>query len=128
MSCDRHRNQRGTTLIEAVVAVGLFAIGAATMSKLMAEQMRMQVTNGTATTAIALAEQELEDIRALDYAEIASRSAEAVVGRITYKRDTIVQNDRPGPNMKTVTATVRWNEPLGEKTYSLYAIYTAVSR
>lgn len=128
MRLRRVSDQRGTTLIESVVALGLFAIGAATISTLMTHQLRLEVTNGTATTAIALAERELEDLRAVDYADINSRSKSMVVGGARYDMQTTVRNNQPRPNMKEITAKVSWTEPIGRKEYSLYAIYTQVSR
>lgn len=124
----RDAAERGSTLIETMVALGLFLTSAAGISSLMTHQLRMEVTNGTATTAIALGEQEMEDLRSLDYADIASRQKTKVVGNRSYALQTTVQPNTPAANMKTITVRASWIEPLGPKSTSLYAIYTAVSR
>lgn len=128
MNSRRLRSQRGTTLVESLVAVVLFALAARAMGILFSQQFRMQGTNFTTTTAIALASKELEDLRALDYPNVASRSSTATAGAITYTIQTTVVADSPQPNLKTINASVTWTEPSGPKTYSLYAIYTDVTR
>jgi hypothetical protein len=114
--------------MESLVAVVLFALAARAMGILFTQQFRMQGTNFTTTTAIALASKELEDLRALDYPNIASRSSTATTGAITYNIQTTVVADSPQPNLKTINASVTWTEPSGPKAYSLYAIYTDITR
>ncbi len=121
-------NERGATLVESLVAVLIFALAARATGILLTQQLRLQVTNATATTAIALASKEFEDLRALDYPNIASRSSTTRVGSITYNVQTTVVADSPQPNVKSITATVTWTEPSGAKTYSLYGIYTDITR
>lgn len=123
----RSRNQRGTTFVEALVALSLFGVGAAAVANLLSQHIRMQGTNGTTTAAISLAEEELEDIRALEYADITSRWAVQVVGGTTYGLQTNVVANAPEANMKTIQTTVTWAEPSGAKEYALYAIYTDVT-
>lgn len=109
------------------MALALFGVAAAAVGDLLSHHIRMQGTNGTTTTAISLAEEELEDIRALDYADITSRWAVQVVGGISYGLQTNVAADWPEANMKTIQTTVTWSEPSGAKEYALYAIYTDVT-
>jgi len=119
--------QRGTTLIECLVAIVLFALAAAAVGDLLTAQIRMQGSNGTTTTAISLAAGELEDVRALHYEDMASRSSTNVVGGMAYTLDTGVVANSPQPNMKTVRTTVLWTEPTGAKSYTVHAIYTNVT-
>lgn len=121
------RNQRGTTLIECVVAIVLFAIAAAAIGDLLTEQIRMQRSNGTTSTAISVAAGELEDVRTLNYADMANRSSTTVVDGVTYNLETSVAANAPQQNMKTVHTTVVWTEPTGAKSYTLHSIYTDVT-
>jgi prepilin-type N-terminal cleavage/methylation domain-containing protein len=130
MSCRRIRAQRGATLIESLVAVGLFGIAAAAISNLLIQHIGAERTNGTTTTAIAIAEAELESIRSLDYADIASRTIDPTpaTGSPTYHIRTTVVADSPAPSLKSITTQVSWTEPVGAHSVSLYAIYTDVTR
>lgn len=128
MTCNAHRNQRGNTLVESLVALALFTLMAAAIGDLLAQQIRFQGTSGTTTTAIGLAEQELEDLRSMSYDAIASRSASSVVGGATYQVDTTVVLNSPERNMKSITAHVSWTDAIGAQNYALYAIYTDVKR
>lgn len=124
------RTQAGATLIESLVALALFGIAAASIGNLLTQHVRRQRTNGTTTTAIALAESELEAIRSFDYPSIASRTIDPTpaAGSPTYHIQTTVVADSPAPSLKTVTTQVTWTEPAGAQSVSLYAIYTDVTR
>lgn len=115
-------------MIESLVALTLFALTAAAIGSLMTWEIRLQGTNGTTTAAISLAEKEFEDLRSLDYGTIASRSAVRAVGGAKYTMQTTVVPDSPAPYMKTITTNVTWTEAIGSQSYSLYAIYTDVTR
>lgn len=128
MNCKRRDSERGVTLIESIVALALFLIGAAAISNLLVGHIRQKGSNLAATTAIVVAQRELEDLRAVDYAEIKTRSSTKTFGGLTYTLATTVTSDSPAPNMKTIQTQVTWPEPTGSKTYVLYAIYTAIKR
>ena len=122
------QDARGVLLIETIVALGLFALGVATMGGFMVHQIRAAGSNRYYTEAYTLAEQELEDLRALEYQDIAPRSSESAVGGMTYKIESKVKSGDPGPNMKGIKVTVTWNEPGGKKNVELRTIYTAIKR
>ena len=124
----RFRNQRGVTLAESLIALALLGIAVSAIGDLIVQQVRLEGNNGTTTTAIALAEAELEDMRALHYDDMLSRSSTSVSGGTTYTLQTSVVADSPAPNMKTVSTTVTWAEALGARAYAMYAIYTNVTR
>ena len=122
--------QRGATLIESLVALGLFGVAAAAVGTLLTQHIRVERTNGTTTAAIAVAEAELESIRSLDYPSIATRAFDPTpaAGRPAYHVQTTVVADSPAPSLKSITTQVNWTEPAGAKSVSLYAIYTDVTR
>ena len=56
----RWSGTRGASLIETLVALGLFAVTAATMSRFLVNQIRSSSTNHLQTVAYALAAESLE--------------------------------------------------------------------
>lgn len=127
-SAIRTRNERGATLIETVVAVGLFALTAATMSDFLLHQIRAGSSNYSYSKAYAIAAEEFEDIRALSYESIASRASTVEEGAVTYTVETTVAEDTPAPNMKQITVEVSWVEPGGARNVKVRSIYTSVRR
>jgi type II secretory pathway pseudopilin PulG len=131
MSCRRHRRtQRGATLIESVVALGVFGMVATAAGALLTQHIRGQRTNGTTTAAITVAEAEMESLRSLDYPDIAARTFDPTpaAGSPAYHVKTTVVADSPAPSLKSITTQVTWTEPAGVKAISLYAIYADVTR
>jgi type II secretory pathway pseudopilin PulG len=118
-------NQHGSTLVESLVALSLLGLTAAAIGNLLSREISLDATNGTSTTAISLAEQELEDLRAQDYDAVASRSSTNTVDGATYNVQTTVVPDSPAPDMKSVTTTVTWTDVRGPQSYDVYTIYGA---
>ena len=122
------RDQRGVSLIETVVSLGLFALSAATMGDFLVQQVRANTGNYNHTTAYSLAAEEFEGIRSLDYDDIVSRTTTHDDGAIRFTVDTTVLPNNPDVNMKQITVDVGWNEPGGSKHVTLQSIYTSVRR
>jgi len=110
------------------VALGLFALTAATMGDFLRQQIRTGGANDNYSTAYSLAAEEFEDIRALPFDEITSRTASLSQGTITFAVDTAVVDNTPSPNMKRITVNVNWKEPTGTQNVTVHSIYTAVRR
>ena len=107
----RVRNRRGFTLIEIMVAVTLLSIGLLGMAGLTVGIMRGNSLSNQVTTATALAQAKMEDIKRVGYSG-ATESTEdynAISGYPLYKRATEIDVDTPDLKMKTVTITVSWN-------------------
>lgn len=131
MRADRRRcltGQDGVSLIETLVALGLFAVALGTMGQFMVHQVRSGATNSRYTDAYTLAVQELEDLRMLEYEDMASREKNKTVEGQKYVLTTTVKTGDPGPLMKSIKVKIKWAEPGGEKHVSLQTIYTAVKR
>ena len=125
MPCKPHRNDRGSMLLEALVSICLLGIGMAALSGLMVQHTRAAGTNHLLTTAIALGEQELEDLRSQDYnTGLVSRTTTSTLGITTYTITTTVTADTPALNMKTVNTNVTWSGLNGSQSYALNTIYT----
>jgi prepilin-type N-terminal cleavage/methylation domain-containing protein len=131
MSCRRDSGtQRGATLIESLVALGVFCVVAAAVGSLLTQHISSERTNGMTTAAITVAEAELESLRSLDYPDIATRTFDPTpaAGSPAYHVQSIVVADSPAPSLKAITTQVTWTEPAGSKSISLYAVYTDVTR
>lgn len=122
------RSQRGATLLETVVAVGLFALTAATMGDFLRQQIRTGGVNANYSTAYSLAAEEFEDMRALPFDEVASRTSTLSQGSVTFAVDTAVADNTPDINMKRITVNVNWKEPDGPQNVTVHSIYTSVRR
>ena len=130
MNSRARRTQRGATLVESLVALGVFGVVAAAVGNLLTQHIRGERTNGTTGTAVTIAEAELESIRSLDYPSIVSRTFDPTpaAGSPSYHVQTTVIADSPAPSLKSITTQVSWTEPAGTKSVSLYAIYTDITR
>jgi Tfp pilus assembly protein PilV len=124
----RRLGNRGVTLIETVVSLGLFAVSVGVMGQFLVHQIRAAGANDRYTTAYAIAERTLEDMRALRYADMASGSEETTSDGMRYDVTTTVDEDDPEANMKRIDVHVAWNEPSGAKDVALETIYTSITR
>lgn len=124
----RLRSQRGMSLIETVVALGLFAMTAATMSKFLVSQIRFASNNNLQTKAYSLAEDQLESIRALRFNDMAASSKQVNVGAVKYTVATAVSDDTPANGLKTINVAVTWTDNTGPKNVAVSTIYTEVRR
>jgi len=116
--------QRGISLVETLVALSLFGITAGTMGSYLVQQIRLCSSNYLYTQAFALAETELESIRAQPFADIAAASKTTRVGEATFTLATQVLNDTPSAGLKRVTVNVNWNDTQGPRNVAVQAIYT----
>lgn len=124
----RLRSTRGITLIETVVALGLFAMTAATMSQFLVHQIRAASTNNLYTRAYALAEEQLEATRALRFNDMIGTSKNVTVGGTIYTVATQVDDDQPSNGLKKIKVDVSWKDPQGPKVVTVNTIYTEVRR
>jgi type II secretory pathway pseudopilin PulG len=115
-------------MVESLVAIGLFGIAALGITGLFAGLMTVGNINAHHTTATELAQEELEDLRSLSYADISSRTNTATVNGITYTIGTTVQDDTPVDNTKTIAVTVSWvGQANVSRQFSLDTIYAEVT-
>lgn len=121
-------DRRGVSLIETLVALGLFAVTAGTMGQFLVAQIRHASTNHLYTKAYAIAEEELEALRTLRYDDMTPGSKEVPVGGTTFSVSTTVDEDTPAGGLKQITVDVSWNDPEGPRNVSVYTIYTEVRR
>ena len=121
-------NQRGASLIETCVALGLFAITAAGMSQFLVGQVRRSSSNNLHTVAYSLAAEALEGARASNYGDLVDQATNHQEGGVEFTVATTVEADTPQANLKTVTATVSWTEQDGQHQVVVPVVYTEISR
>ncbi len=106
--------QRGFTLIEIMVAVTLLSVGLLGMAGLTVGIMGGNKLSSGVTTATALAQARMEDIKRMDYGNVTEvnlplQDYNDISGYPLYKRDTGIDVDTPDLGMKTVAITVSWD-------------------
>lgn len=124
----RLASQRGLSLIETLVALGLFAVTAATMGNYLVSQLRLSSRNYLYTQAYALAEVQLESTRALHYNDMVPNSSTTNVGGTSFTVQTQIQNDTPADGLKQITVNVGWKDMQGPQNVAVQTIYTEVQR
>lgn len=135
-TADRHRrgrrwravaNQRGVTLIESLIALGLLALGAAAVSEFMTGQIRHAADNHLATTAYAIAADELERIRALPFDEMIGSRRDEAANDVVFDIVSTVADGVPETNMKSVEVRVSWTSATGAQSIDLRTVYAQVT-
>ncbi|HZP41232.1 MAG TPA: hypothetical protein VFD84_06945 [Candidatus Binatia bacterium] len=121
------RGQEGVSLLEALAAISLFAIVSSAVGALALGSVRSTALSRHSAEAAMLAQWQMEQVRGLDYADMASSSSTATMGGQTFTITTDVQTDVPDANMKDVKVTVTWTGPEGTKSFSTESIYVDVT-
>lgn len=123
---------RGFGVVEALVASTILAVGTAAAASMLTLSMTTTRSHAFDAHAVALAEREMEDLRSLLYASIATRdpfpvNAPDVFNGAAFTVHTDVQAEQPAANMKTIAVTVSWTDHGVPRRYVLQTIYTNIS-
>ncbi len=109
-------HHKGFTLLEAVVAMGLFVVAVLALSGVMLTAGKGAAVSKHLTIAVILAQDKLEQVKRAGYhagLTVPSETTEAY-GTIPdfspYRRVVVVQPGQPLAGLQTVTATVWWAE------------------
>lgn len=110
MSNYMRRGEDGFTVVEVLVAVVILGFVLIAVNALLLAGFAQAAVSKRASDAAGVAQQELETLRDLSYANIqATPSKTVTVGAYTYTVNRTVTVDDPQPNMKHITVTVTWN-------------------
>jgi type IV pilus assembly protein PilV len=111
-STDAKNGSQGFTLIEVLIAIVILSVGLLGMASLTVGIMNGNKISNELTTATTLAEDKMEDLRRLKeigYLNVvAETKADCSSPYGEYRREVLVTDDSPAPNMKTVTVTAYW--------------------
>lgn len=99
----RTDGEKGFTLVELMVSVGLFAFGFASIINVSNSLRQLNTFVDSTVTATALAEARIEEIRAMEFSDALSGN-DAMPG---FVRTWTVTPHASLP-LKTVTVSVRW--------------------
>ena len=107
--------ERGFTLIEVLITALILTTGLLGTLGLATGVIRGNFFSKNLTSATAIAQTQLEAVQNRGYvnATTANFPAAAVtvsMGSVNFARTTIITNDSPSTNMKTISVTVSWAE------------------
>jgi type II secretion system protein I len=104
-------NNRGFTLLEILITLAIFALGAIALANLQIVSIRGSGFNREATIATTLAQKRMEELESSRYGAITSdeTGVQEQNGGITYTITWTVKEGGTAPNRyKYVTVTVTW--------------------
>jgi len=123
----RHPGGAGFSLVEVIVAIGIFSIAALGIQTLALGLVRTTQSNGHYASAAELAQGELEYLRSLPYDEVATQTSSATVNGVQYSIDSTVSEGADQAETKHIATTVSWVEPGGvSKHFLLQTIYADI--
>ncbi len=110
-------NQKGFTLLELLIALAILSVGLLGLAGLHIAAIKGNVSGFKFSAASAVAQQRLEEIKALDTASSALSSGvhndgNIILQGITYNRSYAVSDNSPVKGTSTLTFTVTWVEPI----------------
>jgi len=110
MSSYLRRREEGFTVVEVMVAVVNLGIVLLGINAVLLSGFAQAAVSKAASDAAAVAQQQLETLRDVSYANIlAAPTTTVTVGSYTYTVNRTVTVNDPVPNIKHITVTVTWN-------------------
>ena len=110
-------DQKGFTLLELLIALVILAIGLLGLAGLHIAAIRGNVSGFKLSTASAIAQERIEELKALDPASAALSAGDhaddgnVAVQGIVYSRGYTIQNNTPVTGTSTILFTISWTEP-----------------
>lgn len=115
------RSSDGFTILEVMIAAFLLIAAVVATASLMVVASSQGAVGKRGTDATSLAQQDIEQVRDMKYADMANARHSTVVGSDTFTvTRTVTQND-PEPNMKRVHVRVTWS---GGQRYDTETIFS----
>lgn len=122
-------NQRGFSLLEAVIALSILAIGLLALAGLQVVVTRGNTGSRNQTSAVMLAESKIEELKAAGFSALSSGSDAPTVANQSFSRTWTITTPYAGSsNMKQVTVAVTWSDQSGSRSISLdYVMSSSVN-
>jgi len=106
-----YKSNNGFTLIEVLIAITVFSVGLLGITSLTIGIIKGNKFSNNLATATTLAQDRMEEIVGAGYTSASGK--DEAYGNIAdyppYRRTTVIDNNKPSMDMKTVTVTVYWN-------------------
>lgn len=101
-------DERGCSLIEALIATTILAIGVASLAQLFTLAVGSNISATHRTHAAMLAAQKIEELRALDWGAVVQSGSADAIGEYTrrWRVDPLPANP---DNAVTIDVVVAWN-------------------
>lgn len=104
--------ESGFSLIEAVIAIGLFSLCILAVTQMAGMVLRTNQTARDCTTALFLARNKMEEVKAIEFSDVVSGEekaldADGMTGAGMFDRWVEV-SDQATPRCKTVSVRVVW--------------------
>jgi type IV pilus assembly protein PilV len=116
----------GFTLIEIMITLVILSIGLTALAGLQVSAIKGNTFSKRMTAAVSIANQKLEQIKDIDYANIISEASTQITqSNMLFTRQVAVTNNSPLANTKTVNVTVTWSD--GSNSHSV-PITTIISQ
>ncbi len=110
-------NQKGFSLLELLIALTVLAIGLLGLAGLHIATIHGNVSGFKISTATAVAQERIEELKALDSSAAALAAGvhdddgSRVMQGITYSRSYTIQDNTPVSGTSSIILTVTWVEP-----------------
>jgi type IV pilus assembly protein PilV len=109
---------QGFTLIEIMITLVILSISLIALAGMQVSAIRGNAYSKRLTTAVAIAEQAIEQLKSGTYAAIQSQSAAQVTqSGLNFTRQVTVTDNSPMNNTKTVAVILQWKD--GSKTFTV---------
>lgn len=106
----RPGGERGSTLIEVMVALVVFLIGSLAVAAFLIVSVRAQSGAGRRGQADQLLRAKVEELQTSAYAEVVDGSDARSLGGQVFERTWEVAEDQPIPRVKTILLEASWQE------------------
>jgi type IV pilus assembly protein PilV len=124
------RQSQGFTLIEVMIALVILAVGLLALMTMQIVSIKANAFSSEMTYAAMLGQSRLEDVRNMDYDVVTAFApvilpVDPTTKGVAYTIERTVQNDKPAPDMKTVTVKIDWlGSPAGSATGQTTVLFT----